>query len=123
VGIKVILVEPSSTDTDLWRTALDTLDGTEARLRPEHLVLHAEQYAGLRKSTKTIQKQAVPVQDVVAVIERALTTQRPRARYPVGFASKAQLMAGALLPTPALDAALAGSPGARGGASRVPGAR
>jgi NAD(P)-dependent dehydrogenase (short-subunit alcohol dehydrogenase family) len=106
-GIKVILVEPSSTDTDLWRKALDTLDGTEARLRPEHRELYSEQFAGLRKSTKAIQKQAVPVQDVVAVIERALSTERPRARYPVGTASKLQLVASAVLPTAILDAALA----------------
>jgi NAD(P)-dependent dehydrogenase (short-subunit alcohol dehydrogenase family) len=106
-GIKVILVEPSSTDTDLWRKALDTLDGTEARLRPEHRELYSEQFAGLRKSTKAIQKQAVPVQDVVAVIERALSTERPRARYPVGRASKLQLMVSAVLPTAVMDAALA----------------
>jgi NAD(P)-dependent dehydrogenase (short-subunit alcohol dehydrogenase family) len=106
-GIKVILVEPSSTDTDLWRKALDTLDGTEARLRPEHRELYSEQFAGLRKSTKAIQKQAVPVQDVVTVIERALSTERPRARYPVGTASKLQLVASAVLPTAILDAALA----------------
>jgi NAD(P)-dependent dehydrogenase (short-subunit alcohol dehydrogenase family) len=106
-GIKVILVEPSSTDTDLWRTALDTLDGTEARLRPEHRELYSEQFAGLRRSTKLIQKQAVPVGDVVAVIERALTARRPRARYPVGLASKVQLVASAVLPTAIFDAALA----------------
>jgi NAD(P)-dependent dehydrogenase (short-subunit alcohol dehydrogenase family) len=106
-GIKVILVEPSSTDTDLWRNALDTLDGTEARLRPEHRELYSEQFAGLRKATKMIQKQAVPVGDVVTVIERALTAQRPRARYPVGVASKVQLVASAVLPTAIFDAARA----------------
>jgi NAD(P)-dependent dehydrogenase (short-subunit alcohol dehydrogenase family) len=105
-GIKVILVEPGSTDTDLWRKALDTLDGTEARLRPEHRQLYSEQFAGLRKSTRLIQKQAVPVGDVVAVIERALRTERPRARYPVGAASKIQNVASAVLPTAILDAAL-----------------
>lgn len=54
-----------------------------------------------------IQKQAVPVEDVVAVIERALTTERPRARYPVGAASKIQLAVAAVLPTAFMDAALA----------------
>jgi hypothetical protein len=87
--------------------ALDTLAGTEARLRPEHRELYSAQFAGLRKSTKMIQKQAVPVEDVVAVIERALTTERPRARYPVGAASKIQLAVGAVLPTAFMDAALA----------------
>jgi NAD(P)-dependent dehydrogenase (short-subunit alcohol dehydrogenase family) len=105
-GIKVVLVEPSSTDTDLWRNALETVDATEARLRPEHRELYSGQFAGLRKSTKMIQRQAVPVQEVVAVIERALTASRPRARYPVGAASKLQLAASALLPTAVMDAAL-----------------
>jgi NAD(P)-dependent dehydrogenase (short-subunit alcohol dehydrogenase family) len=106
-GIKVIIVEPSSTDTDLWRTALEQLDRTEAALSAEHRRLYARHVTGMRRTTKLIQKQAVPVANVVATVEHALTDPRPRARYPVGAVSKIQLAMRAATPTPVMDAALA----------------
>jgi NAD(P)-dependent dehydrogenase (short-subunit alcohol dehydrogenase family) len=106
-GIKVILVEPSSTDTDMWRTALEQLDRTEAALGEEHRRLYAKHLKGMRRTTKIVQKQAVPVQRVVATVERALTDRRPRARYPVGIASKVQLGLSAITPTPIMDSSLA----------------
>jgi NAD(P)-dependent dehydrogenase (short-subunit alcohol dehydrogenase family) len=105
-GIKVILVEPTSTDTDMWRTALEKLDATEAALSPEHRRLYHPQADGMRRATKLIQRQAVPVQGVVATIARALTDERPKARYPVGLPSKVQLALTAVTPTRVLDAAL-----------------
>jgi NAD(P)-dependent dehydrogenase (short-subunit alcohol dehydrogenase family) len=106
-GIKVILVEPTSTDTDMWRDALDQLDRTEAALSPSHRTLYAKHLAGMRRTTKVIQKQAVSPERVVDVVERALTAPRPRARYPVGLLSKVQLAAGALTPTRVMDVSLA----------------
>ena len=35
-GIRVVLVEPGSIDTDLWRDALDTADESRSRMAPEH---------------------------------------------------------------------------------------
>jgi NAD(P)-dependent dehydrogenase (short-subunit alcohol dehydrogenase family) len=106
-GIKVVLVEPTSTDTDMWRDALDQLDRTEAALSPEHRTLYAKHLAGMRRTTKVIQKQAVPPEHVVDVVEKALTAARPRARYPVGVLSKVQLAAGAVTPTRVMDISLA----------------
>lgn len=106
-GIKVILVEPTSTDTDMWRDALNQLDRTEASLSPAHRALYAKHLAGMRRTTKVIQKQAVSPERVVDVVEKALTAARPRVRYPVGVLSKVQLAAGALTPTRVMDVSLA----------------
>jgi NAD(P)-dependent dehydrogenase (short-subunit alcohol dehydrogenase family) len=106
-GIKVILVEPTSTDTDMWRDAMNQLDRTEAALSASHRTLYAKHLAGMRRTTKLIQKQAVSPERVVDVVERALTAARPLARYPVGALSKVQLAAGALTPTRVMDASLA----------------
>lgn len=106
-GIKVILVEPTSTDTDLWRDALNQLDRTEAALAPHHRHLYSKHLAGMRRTTKVIQKQAVSPDQVVAVVEKALTASRPRARYPVGVLSKVQLALGAITPTAVMDVSLA----------------
>jgi NAD(P)-dependent dehydrogenase (short-subunit alcohol dehydrogenase family) len=105
-GIRVILVEPTSTDTDLWRTALDKLDATEAAMSPEHRRLYATMADGMRRATKVIQRQAVPVEGVVRTIERALTDERPKARYAVGLPAKVQVALSAVTPTRVMDALL-----------------
>ena len=48
-----------------------------------------------------------------AVVEKAVTSRRPRARYPVGFAGHAQAVGAAITPTPLLDAVFARVSGTR----------
>ena len=76
-------------------------------LSEEHRRLYARHLEGMRRTTKLIQKQAVPVQRVAEAVERALTDPRPRAGYPVGAVSKLQLAMNAVTPTAVMDAALA----------------
>jgi NAD(P)-dependent dehydrogenase (short-subunit alcohol dehydrogenase family) len=110
-GIKVIVVQPSSTDTDMWGTALDKTDEMEAALSEENRRLYAGHLEGIRKTTRVIQKRTAPVEAVVETIERALTAARPKARYPVGALSKAQLAMNSATPTRVMDAALARATG------------
>ncbi len=111
--IAVILVEPGATDTDMWRTALDANDQTQAAMTDEQRELYANHLVGTRKLIAQLQKRAVPADDVAATVERALTASHPKARYPVGLANRAQLAAAAALPTPMFDAAMARATGAR----------
>ncbi len=104
-GIRVILVEPAMTDTDLWRKAPETLDEGEAELSAEHRALYADHLAGMRKAIPRIQKMAKPVETVAAAIERALTDARPRARYLVGADAKVQAALSAVTPTRVKDRA------------------
>jgi NAD(P)-dependent dehydrogenase (short-subunit alcohol dehydrogenase family) len=110
-GIRVIVVQPTSTDTALWRDALDTVQQTEAELGDEHRRLYAKHVEGARRLTRMIQKRTMPVERVVETIEHALTDEPPRARYPVGAATKAQLALFAVSPTRAKDAMLAHASG------------
>jgi NAD(P)-dependent dehydrogenase (short-subunit alcohol dehydrogenase family) len=48
--IKVVIVEPAQTDTDLWRRADDDLDESVASLSPQHRDLYAKHIAGFRKT-------------------------------------------------------------------------
>ena len=98
-GVAVVLIEPGSIDTDLWRNALDTAAEAEAAMQPGHRELYAAHLAGMRKAIPRIQKQAGPVDRVTAAIERALTADRPKARYLVGADAKAQVAMRAALPT------------------------
>jgi NAD(P)-dependent dehydrogenase (short-subunit alcohol dehydrogenase family) len=105
-GIRVVLVEPAQTDTDLWRRADTDLEEAVASLSPQHRDLYAKHIARFRKSIPRSQRMAAPTDGVAATIERALTTRRPRARYVVGTTARAQALLASLTPTVLLDMAL-----------------
>jgi NAD(P)-dependent dehydrogenase (short-subunit alcohol dehydrogenase family) len=106
-GIKVILVEPAMTDTDLWRKAPETLEAEAAEMSAEHRELYAEHLDGMRKTVPRMQKMAKPVDTVAAAIEKALTGSRPRARYPVGTDVRVQAALSGVTPDRVKDAAFA----------------
>jgi NAD(P)-dependent dehydrogenase (short-subunit alcohol dehydrogenase family) len=110
-GIRVILVEPAQTDTDMWRKADSTLDEEVAALSPVHRELYAKHIEGFRRTIPRSQRMASPVEGVAATIERALTARRPRARYVVGAGPRVQGILAQLTPTPARDALLRAATG------------
>jgi NAD(P)-dependent dehydrogenase (short-subunit alcohol dehydrogenase family) len=105
-GVRVVLVEPAQTDTDLWRRADDELNDAVAALSPRHRELYAKHIAGFRKSIPRSQRMAAPAEGVAATIEKALTARRPRARYVVGAGARAQAFIAQLTPTIIRDAVL-----------------
>lgn len=110
-GVRVVLIEPAQTDTDLWRHADRDLDEAVASLSPRHRELYAKHIDGFRKTIPRSQRLAAPVDGVAAAIEKALTTPRPRARYVVGASARAQAALAHLTPTPVLDRVLAAGTG------------
>jgi NAD(P)-dependent dehydrogenase (short-subunit alcohol dehydrogenase family) len=115
-GIKVSLVEPAMTDTDLWRNAPDVLEEEAAGMSDEHRALYGEHLEGMRKVIPRIQKMAKPVDTVAATIEKALTASRPKARYPVGADVRIQAAMSGVTPTRMMDAVngkLTGTPAAK----------
>jgi NAD(P)-dependent dehydrogenase (short-subunit alcohol dehydrogenase family) len=105
-GVRVILIEPAQTDTDMWREANSALDESVAALAPQHRELYAKHIEGWRKSIPRSQKMASSVDGVAEAIERALTAGRPRARYVVGLGPRLQGVMASVTPTPAMDAVL-----------------
>jgi len=105
-GIRVVLIEPAQTDTDLWRLADRDLDQGVARLTLEQRELYAKHLEGFRKTIPRSQRVAGPPDRVAAAIEKALTARRPRARYVVGASASAQALVARLTPTPVLDVLL-----------------
>ncbi len=105
-GIRVMLIEPAQTDTDLWRKAIDVFDQEVAALSPRHRELYAKHAAGFRKTIPRSQRIAAPVESVAATIEKALTARRPAARYVVGASARIQAVLAGLTPTPLRDRAL-----------------
>jgi NAD(P)-dependent dehydrogenase (short-subunit alcohol dehydrogenase family) len=105
LGVKVVLVEPAMTDTDMWRQAPETLEAEAAAMSAEHRDLYAGHLAGMRKTIPRMQRMAKPVEGVAATIEKALTASRPRARYAVGADVRVQAALSAITPTRVKDGA------------------
>jgi NAD(P)-dependent dehydrogenase (short-subunit alcohol dehydrogenase family) len=105
-GVRVILIEPAQTDTDLWRHADAQLKESVAVLAPAQRELYAKHISGFRKTIPRSQHTAAPADGVAATVEKALTARRPRARYMVGASANVQAKLALATPTRARDALL-----------------
>jgi NAD(P)-dependent dehydrogenase (short-subunit alcohol dehydrogenase family) len=89
-GIKVSLVEPAQTSTDIWHNAAAAFDEDYGKLTPEHQALYERHAKGFRRVIPMSQKLAAPADSVARSVEHALTAKRPRARYVVGAGPRIQ---------------------------------
>ncbi|HEY2335673.1 MAG TPA: SDR family NAD(P)-dependent oxidoreductase [Solirubrobacterales bacterium] len=101
-GIPVSIVEPGSIDTPIWDRGEQTADEIGERT-PHREELYGKAIASYRKVTRDLAERGIPPAKVAAVIERALTARRPRARYLVGLDAKFQARAKIFIPTRVFD--------------------
>ena len=88
-GIAVTLVQPGSIATPMWRKGGERA----ARLPEPALELYGEAIARLRAWAGK-RGAVTPPAAVADVVERALTTERPRARYVVGSGARTRVLLG-----------------------------
>jgi NAD(P)-dependent dehydrogenase (short-subunit alcohol dehydrogenase family) len=86
-GIEVIAIEPGAIATPIWATSAAAAD--RMQLPAEAAERYRRPMAAARASAAKASKHGLPPERVAEVIERALTTRRPRTRYPVGTDAKA----------------------------------
>ena len=106
-GVRVSLIEPGTTDTDIWRSAVPTFDAMVDDLDPTQRGLYRRQLDGVRRLLPVLAKTAVSPQRVAAMSEKALLARRPRARYLCDLPSRLQWLAYTLTPTQINDAVFA----------------
>jgi NAD(P)-dependent dehydrogenase (short-subunit alcohol dehydrogenase family) len=83
-GIKVVVVEPGAVKTPIWDKAQTAVDDIEAALPPEGRDRYGESIKRMRKALEFQARTGVDPQVVAGVVERAVTSSRPAARYLVG---------------------------------------
>lgn len=105
--IPVSLIEPGPIRTDMWADVLADHDRMAEHLSDEHRRLYASHLAGSRKLLGRMQKLAADPKKVTKAVDHALTSTRPKRRYLLDFASRAQIAIVAVTPTAVNDAALA----------------
>ncbi len=80
-GISVSLVEPGPIATPLWAKAIQTLDRLPDSER------YAARIDAFRESLRSASKNGASPQKVAEQIEHAITSDRPKTRYPIGAAA------------------------------------
>jgi NAD(P)-dependent dehydrogenase (short-subunit alcohol dehydrogenase family) len=99
-GISVSIVEPGSIDTPIWERGERE---AEESAHPAREALYGQAIDSYRKLVRKLAERGIAPEKVAEVVEHALSSRRPRARYLVGIDAKVQARLKPLLPTPVFD--------------------
>jgi NAD(P)-dependent dehydrogenase (short-subunit alcohol dehydrogenase family) len=107
-GVDVIVVEPGGVKTPIWRKGDELASELAAGMPPEAERLYGRLIEALRKQTVKISTESgIEPREVAEAIGRALTAERPRARYLVGRDAKMRAAAATVLPDRVMDRVVA----------------
>jgi NAD(P)-dependent dehydrogenase (short-subunit alcohol dehydrogenase family) len=106
-GLHVSVVEPGAVATPIWAKGAAHVEQARARMLPVALAHYGKAMGAFEEQTRRLDARGIPAQRVAAVIERALTSARPRTRYLVGVDARVQVALTAVLPDRVWDALLA----------------
>ncbi len=102
--VKVVVVEPGPIQTPIWEKNLSKKEALLAELPRELHQTYAKGLVGFQKGAEQSARDAVSVDRVSEVIERALSASKPRTRYVVGTKSlPAQMALFGIMPDRAVD--------------------
>jgi NAD(P)-dependent dehydrogenase (short-subunit alcohol dehydrogenase family) len=107
--IATVVIEPGAVRTPIWDKAESDADDIEAALPAEGRARYGPAIAGLRKAMAFQARTGVDPAVVAGVVIRAVTSERPAARYLVGRDAKVMAVAARLLPDRARDVVMAAS--------------
>ena len=103
-GVDVIVIEPGGVKTPIWSKSNDAADELQQQMPPEAERLYGKMIEAVRRATIEIaQEKGIEPREVAEVIGRALTANRPRARYLVGNDAKQRAVMSKLLPARVMD--------------------
>ncbi len=103
-GLKVVLIEPGAIKTNIWDKGREQADELEQSLGPEANERYGALYKALRKLVDRQDRSGIAPERVAKVVERALFSANPRARYLIGPDAKAMGVVARALPDRAKDA-------------------
>src|SRR5579884_2685576 len=91
-GISVSIIEPGAVRTPIWEKSSRMADEMVAQARPDDYDLYRHMIAKMRKAADQMGAHAIPVDQVVAAVNHALTAARPKTRYVVGSEAKVRIL-------------------------------
>ncbi len=105
-GIHVAIVEPGAVRTAIWDKGREEAARMRRELPKEASERYEAQIAAIEKGIEMQESNGVAPTKVAEAVEHALTSSRPRIRYPVGRDAWAGAVASRVLPARAMDAVL-----------------
>ncbi len=97
-GIEVVVIEPGPVKSRIWNKAHQHAGELRAGLTAEGEALYGELIDGIERLSRQSEEQAIAAEPVADLIRHALTTPRPRPRYPIGRLARTRDWAARLLP-------------------------
>jgi NAD(P)-dependent dehydrogenase (short-subunit alcohol dehydrogenase family) len=102
-GIKVVLIEPGSIDTPIWKSGQDEAEDLLERAPKGMAELYGATIERYRQVVKDTAERGIPPEKVAAKIQHALEARRPRSRYLIGIDAQVMARLKPLVPTPVFD--------------------
>ena len=97
-GIRVVSVEPGSIATPIWNKALSLGSEIAAELPDQAHSLYDQVLEELMRTVEASGRRGISTEVVARVVERALTSRRPKTRYLVGVDAHVGALMSRLLP-------------------------
>ncbi|HLX78303.1 MAG TPA: SDR family oxidoreductase [Acidimicrobiales bacterium] len=83
-GIAVVILEPGTIATPIWRKGAETFERLSADWPAEFTALYGDRINDFREAARAAARRGVPADKVARTIEIALSAKRPKTRYLVG---------------------------------------
>jgi NAD(P)-dependent dehydrogenase (short-subunit alcohol dehydrogenase family) len=87
-GIDVVVVEPGSIDTPIWKKGAETIEDQFARMPASTKRLYGKQLKRMDEVLTETAKRGISPQKVAKVIHTAIRSEKPKHRYLVGTDAK-----------------------------------
>jgi NAD(P)-dependent dehydrogenase (short-subunit alcohol dehydrogenase family) len=91
-GIEVSVIEPGAVRTSIWRKTFSQVEEQLRQIPKEKYELYRDIIEKMQAGARMAERSAVPVEEVVKAVEHALTSNKPKSRYPVGRDAKLRLL-------------------------------
>jgi hypothetical protein len=106
LGVPVIVIEPGSFKSRNRASTEAAAEADRAGMGKNAARRYGQAMDAFMQFSRKVEANAGDPERVAAVVERALTTRRPRARYLVGSDARLVVTSSRLLPTRTMDALL-----------------
>ena len=87
-GIDVVVVEPGSIDTPIWKKGAETIEEQFAKMPADTKRLYGKQLKRMDEVLTETAKRGISPQKVAKVIHNAIRSEKPKHRYLVGTDAK-----------------------------------
>jgi NAD(P)-dependent dehydrogenase (short-subunit alcohol dehydrogenase family) len=103
-GVDVVVIEPGGVKTPIWGKGSKLAAEMIAGMPPDAIRLYGRMIENVQRATVKIERETgLPPRAVAEVIGKALTADRPRARYVVGRDARVQARLARALPDRVMD--------------------